>query len=226
MLRYLPDGSFTCVIGGVKVRVIAAAVTVTCHDGTSYGGWYRLATTLLDHRAFPAARLMALYHERWEHEVAFLALRHTLLQGRVLRSGDPAGLEQEAWALLALYQALRIAITDAVQAVPGTDPDRASYQVAVDTAQDLVTTARNITDPDGDLTGDIGRAVLARLQPAPPAPRLRPPRQVPPQPLEQAPARQAHHQQEDHPDHQPRSAPTDHERVTRRPKSVTSHAGP
>jgi hypothetical protein len=77
------------VIGGVKVRVIAAEVTVTCHDGTTYGGWYRLATTLLDHRAFPAGALMALYHERWEHEVTYLALRHTLLQGRVLRSGDP-----------------------------------------------------------------------------------------------------------------------------------------
>jgi hypothetical protein len=166
VLRHLPDGSFTSVIGGVKVRVIAAEVAVTCHDGTSYGGWYRLATTLLDHRAFPAARLMALYHERWEHEVAFLALRHTLLQGRVLRSGDPAGLEQEAWAMLALYQALRTAITDAVQAeAPGTDPDRASYQAAVDIAQALVTTARNITDPDGDLAGSIGRAVLTRLNP-------------------------------------------------------------
>ena len=68
VLRHLPDGSFTSVIGGVKVRVIAAEVTVTCHDGTSYGGWYRLATTLLDHEAFPSAALMALYHERWEHE--------------------------------------------------------------------------------------------------------------------------------------------------------------
>jgi hypothetical protein len=72
VLRHLPDGSFASVIGGVKVRVIAAEVTVTCHDGTVYGGWYRLATTLLDHRAFPAARLMALYHERWvRHEVAW-----------------------------------------------------------------------------------------------------------------------------------------------------------
>ena len=153
VLHCLPDGSCTSVIGGVKVRIIAAEVTVTCHDGTTYGGWYRLATTLLDYRAFPAGRLMALYHERWEHEVAFLALRHTLLQGRVLRSGDPAGLEQEAWALLALYQALRIAITDAVQAAaPGTDPGRASYQVAIETAQNLVITAQNITSPGGDLT--------------------------------------------------------------------------
>ncbi|HUY48349.1 MAG TPA: hypothetical protein VMV92_21905 [Streptosporangiaceae bacterium] len=106
---------------------------------------------------------MALYHERWEHEVAYLALRHTLLQGRALRSGDPAGIEQETWALLAVCQALRIAVTDAVQSVPGTDPDRASWQLAVETAQNLLTTAANITGPAGDLPGDIGRAVLARL---------------------------------------------------------------
>jgi hypothetical protein len=163
VLRHLPDGSFLSVIGGVKVRIITAAVTVTCHDGTTYGGVYRLATTLLEHRAYPADALMTLYHERWEHEVTYLALRHTLLQGRVLRSGDPAGVEQETWALLALYQALRTAVTDAVQSVPGTDPDRASYQIAVETAQNLLTTAQNITDPGGDLPGDIGRAVLAGL---------------------------------------------------------------
>jgi Insertion element 4 transposase N-terminal/Transposase DDE domain len=163
VLRHLPDGSFLSVIGGVKVRIITAAVTVTCHDGTTYGGVYRLATTLLDHRAYPADALMTLYHERWEHEVTYLALRHTLLQGRVLRSGDPAGIEQETWALLSVYQALRIAVTDAVQTVPGTDPDRASYQIAVETAQDLLVTAANITGPAGDLAGDIGRTVLARL---------------------------------------------------------------
>lgn len=226
VLRHLPDGSFTSVIGGVKVRVIAAEVTVTCHDGTSYGGWYRLATTLLDHRAFPAARLMALYHERWEHEVAFLALRHTLLQGRVLRSGDPAGLEQEAWALLALYQALRIAITDAIQAVaPGTDPDRASYQAAVDTAQDLVTTARNITDPDGDLAGSIGRAVLARLNP-PRRPRVCARRVKSPLSRwnKHPPGKPATSKKITQIASQP--IPVNHERVTRRRRSMTSPGGP
>ena len=163
VLARLPDGSVLSLIGGVKVRIITASVTVTCHDGTSYGDSYRLATTLLDHRAYPAQALIALYHERWEHEIAYLALRHTLLQGRVLRSGDPAGLEQEMWALLALYQALRIAITDAVATVPGTDPDRASYQIAVQTAQILVTSARNIATGVTDLAGGIGHAVLANL---------------------------------------------------------------
>ena len=110
VLGHLPDGSVLSLIGGVKVRIITAEVTVTCHDGATYGGSYRLATTLPDHRAWPAGALIALYHERWQHEIAYLALRHTLLQGRVLRSHDPEGLKQEMWALLALYQVLRIAI--------------------------------------------------------------------------------------------------------------------
>ena len=162
VLARLPDGSFISLTGGVKVRIIEASVTVTCHDGTRYGGSYRLATTLLDHRRYPAEALIRLYHERWQHEITYLALRHTLLQGRVLRSGDPAGLEQEMWALLTLYQALRTAITDAIQTVPGTGPDRASYQIAAETAQTLVTNASNITGGT-DLAGDIGRAVLAGL---------------------------------------------------------------
>jgi hypothetical protein len=113
VLRRLPDGSFLSVIGGVTVRVITARVSVTCHDGTTYGDVCRLAATLLDHRAHPADALVRLYHERWEHEVAYLDLRHTLLTGRVLRSGDPAGAEQEMWALLAVYQALRTVVADA-----------------------------------------------------------------------------------------------------------------
>jgi hypothetical protein len=224
-LRHLPDGSFLSVIGGVKVRVITAAVTVTCHDGTSYGGTYRLATTLLDHRAHSAQALMALYHERWEHEVAYLALRHTLLQGRVLRSGDPAGIEQETWALLAVYQALRTAVTDAVQSVPGTDPDRASWQVAVETAQNLLVTAANITGGEDDLRGDIGRAVLSRLH-GPRRPRVCARRVK--SPLSRW---------NKHPDGKPRSskritsinAHVDaryHQPATRRRKSVTNDSGP
>jgi hypothetical protein len=75
VLSHLPDGSFTSLIGGVKVRIIAASVTVTCHDGTRYGGTYRFATTLLDHRAYPAGALISLYHERW--------VRHEALGNRV-----------------------------------------------------------------------------------------------------------------------------------------------
>ena len=222
VLRHLPDGSFLSVIGGVKVRIITAAVTVTCHDGTTYGGVYRLAATLPDHRAYPAGALMALYHERREHEITYLALRHTLLHGRVLRSGDPGGIKQEMRALPALCQALRTAVTDAVQSVPGTGPDRASYQIAVETAQNLVITAAGITGPGSDLAGETGRAVLSNLH-GPRRPRICA-RKVK-SPLSRW---------NKHPEGKPRTthritahvSAEHHQPATRRRKSVTNAGGP
>src|SRR5204863_272820 len=82
---------------------------------------YRLITTLMDHRRFPAAAVVRLYHERWEIESAYFALRHTLLQGHVLRSGDRPGLAQETWALLTLSQPLRLALVTAIETRPGHD---------------------------------------------------------------------------------------------------------
>jgi hypothetical protein len=165
VMARLPDGSFLSRIGELTVRIIEAHVTVTCADGTTYTGSYRLATTLADHRRYPAPALIRLYHERWEHEIAYLALRHTLLNGRVLRSEDPAGLEQEIWALLALYQALRRAMATAAESVPGTDPDRASFTIALETAKQTLTRAAGVVTDDASLTGRIGQAVLDGLLP-------------------------------------------------------------
>ena len=167
VLAHLPDGSYLSCLDGLAVRIIEASLTMTGADGSSVRDGYRLITTLLDHRRYPAAALIRLYHERWEIESAYLALRHTLLNGHVLRSGDRAGLEQETWALLTLYQLLRMAMVTAVETRPGTDPDRASFTTALETARDQLTAARGIC-PDGpaDLPGAIGRAVLATLLPA------------------------------------------------------------
>jgi len=85
----------------------------------------------------------------------------------VLRSRDRAGAEQELWALLAVYQALRMAMTAATGSVPGTDPDRAGFTAALEAAREQVITARGIEAPaDPDDTGRIGRAVVAGLLPA------------------------------------------------------------
>ena len=167
VLEHLPDGSYLSCLNGLTVRIIEAALTITGADGSSVSDTYRLITTLLDHRRHPAAAVIRLYHERWEIESAYLALRHTLLNGHVLRSGDRAGLEQETWALLTLYQLLRMAMVTAVETRPGTDPDRASFTAALEAARDQLTAARGIC-PDGpaDLPGAIGRAVLAALLPA------------------------------------------------------------
>jgi hypothetical protein len=164
LLARLDDGTHLARIGILIVRIITAEVTVTCSDGTRWTGRYRWATTLTDHRRYPARTLIHLYHERWEHEVTYLALRHTLLHGRVLRSGDPIGLQQEIWALLTTYQLLRIAIVTAIEHTDGTNPDRAGFTIALTTAQNLLVKAENIID-DLDPTGQIGRAVLADLAP-------------------------------------------------------------
>ncbi|MBT1184878.1 hypothetical protein HET69_12765 [Streptomyces sp. CJ_13] len=94
----LGDGSYLSVIGTAPVRIIEAQVTASLDDGTSFTGAYRFATTLICANRYPATVMAALYHERWEHES--YALRHTLGQGRPLRSGDPVGVEQEMWAQL------------------------------------------------------------------------------------------------------------------------------
>ena len=162
----LPDGSYLSRVDGLRVRIIEAGLDVHGADGTRLGDSYRLITTLLDWRRYPAGELVRLYHERWEIEVAYLALRHTLLGGYVLRSRDRAGAEQELWALLAVYQALRMAMTAAAEAA-GADPDRASFTAALEAAREQVTGARGIEDSgDPDDTGRIGRAVLAGLLPA------------------------------------------------------------
>jgi len=162
----LPDGSYLSQVDGLQVRIIEADLDVHGADGTRIGDSYRLITTLRDWRRYPAGELIRLYHERWEIEVAYLALRHTLLGGYVLRSRDRAGAEQELWALLALYQALRMAMTAAAESA-GADPDRASFTIALEAARDQVTAARGVADSaDPADTGRIGRAVLAGLLPA------------------------------------------------------------
>ena len=163
VLEVLPDGSWLAEIAGLRVRVIEARVTVAGADGSSAGDDYRLITTLLDHRRFPAARLVRLYHERWEIESAYYALRHTLLDGRVLRSGDQPGAEQEIWALLTLYQLLRMAMTDAAATRPGTDPDRAGFTTAVQAATDQLIQAQGIIPAAPHQPGVITRAILATL---------------------------------------------------------------
>jgi hypothetical protein len=172
VLAHLPDGSFLSDLQGLPVRIIDAALTVIGADGSRVRDRYRLITTLLDHDRHPAAELVRLYHERWEIEIAYLALRHTILDGQVLRSQDRPGLEQEVWALLTVYQLLRMAMVTAVESQPDTNPDRASFTTALQAARDQLIAADAIlpTDRPGqpgqlDLLGVIGRAVLDTLLP-------------------------------------------------------------
>lgn len=165
VLRRLADGSWLSVLGGVTVRVIAAEITITTSAGRATGV-YRLATTLTDARSWPAATLLALYHQRWEIETAYLELKSSILGGRVLRARTPQGIDQEVHALLVCYQILRLAMTDATSTQPGTDPDRASFTIALHAARDqLIQAAGVLATTTIDLAGRIGRQVLDNLLP-------------------------------------------------------------
>jgi hypothetical protein len=164
-LRRLPDGSYLSGWNKTPVRVIEAEVTITTPTGARTGS-YRLVTTLLDAERYPALDLVTLYHQRWEIETAYLEIKSTILGGRVLRARTPAGITQEVYALLVTYQILRNAMTDATDSRPGTDPDRASFTIALNAARDQLTLAAGvITDTVIDLVGQIGRHILANLLP-------------------------------------------------------------
>ena len=90
-----------------------------------------LATTLLDHRAAPAAELAALYHERWEIETAYDEVKtHILGPGAALRSKTPDLVFQEIDGLMLAHYAVRRLIHEAAEKA-GEDPDRLSFVHAV-----------------------------------------------------------------------------------------------
>jgi hypothetical protein len=165
VLQHLPDGSFVSVLGGVKVRIIECRITISTTAGRQTGT-YRLATTLLDPRQHPAFELVTLYHQRWEIESAYFEIKRTMLGRRVLRARTLPGITQEIYALLTVYQVIRIAIADTAIAAPGTDPDRASFTIALQAARDQVIQAANVIAGETiDLAGTIGRHVLDNLLP-------------------------------------------------------------
>jgi hypothetical protein len=163
--RRLGDGSYLSRIGALQVRVITATITVTTDTGHRTQA-YRLITTILD-PGCPAGEIVTLYHQRWEIETTFFELKSTILGGRVLRARTPPGIAQEIYALLITYQALRLAISDAVLTRPDVDPDRGSFTIALTAARDQLTAALGVLAATAnavvDLVGLIGGQVLDHL---------------------------------------------------------------
>ena len=137
---------------GMTVRVIEYCLTVTADDGTARTERYRLITTLLDHRAYPAAALAGAYARRWAIETGYQECKTYLRgSGRLLRAKTPDLARQELWALLSVYQALRTLIVRAA-ARAGTDPDRVSFTAALSAAR------RTMTAPRRQLAAALDRA--------------------------------------------------------------------
>ncbi|WP_273590941.1 IS4 family transposase [Mycobacterium marinum] len=166
-IKMLPDRTWLARMGAVTVRVIDARISVRLDGGATRCGHYRLITTLIDEKRYPADELVRLYHQRWEIETSYLELKSTILGGRVLRAATPAGITQEVYALLITYQALRTAIADTSLAHPTISPDRLSFTIALHAARDqVVHAAAAITATTADLIGRIGAALLNQPLPA------------------------------------------------------------
>jgi hypothetical protein len=77
----------------------------------------RLFVTLVDHERYTAKELVALYHERWEIEIAYDEIKtHMLERKESLRSLNPEGVEQEVWGMLVAYTLVRREMLLAAQA--------------------------------------------------------------------------------------------------------------
>ena len=115
--------------GPITVRVVEYHLLAA--DG-SVTETFALVTTLLDPDTAPAAELAELYHARWQIENALSALKSQLRgDGVVLRSKTPDGAEQEVWALLCAYHAIRELVCAAAD-LTERDPLRLSFVAALD----------------------------------------------------------------------------------------------
>ena len=148
-LKTLPDGSELVLLhesGGMLTKrrrdiadpaaprlpdTIARLVQFTIVTRTASGrvktSVIRVLTTLLDHAAFPAAGIAALYAERWQVETAYFHLKKTLRGARrVLRGQSVTLARQEVWAFLLVHNMIATLAARAA-ALAGIDPDAISF---------------------------------------------------------------------------------------------------
>ncbi|MER5409319.1 transposase [Streptomyces sp. NPDC002769] len=121
----------------VVVRVLAYRLKDQAGEDGADG--YRLVTTLLDARRYPARQLAALYRERWEIESVFAEIKTYQRGARVvLSSKTPDGVCQQIWAHLLVHHALRELMLRTA-ATRGLDPDRVSFTETLRSARRSVT---------------------------------------------------------------------------------------
>jgi len=103
-------------------RLVTFTITARTRSGRVKTTLLRVLTTLLDHQAYPAREIAALYAQRWQIEIAFLHLKKTVRgPRRPLRGQSPELARQEAWALLLIHN---LTATTAARAAAeaGADP--------------------------------------------------------------------------------------------------------
>ena len=147
-VKVLEDGTYLAELkpprkpGGppLLARVIEYTVRTTPENGgdEETSELFCLVTDLLDPEQYPALDLACCYPCRWGCETVIGHHKTDMGEGQpVLRSKDPAGVEQEMWALFAVYQAV-CKIIGIGAATAGIPPDKISFPHALAAATDTV----------------------------------------------------------------------------------------
>ena len=124
----------------LTVRVIEYTVRTTPEDSGAEESSevFCLVTDLLDPEEYPALDLARAYPQRWGRETVIGHHKTDMGEGQpVLRSKDPAGVEQEMRALFAVYQAV-CKVIGIGAAAAGIPPDKISFPHALAAATDTV----------------------------------------------------------------------------------------
>ena len=124
-----------------------------------------LLTSLLDPEKYPAAELIALYHERWELELGYDEIKtHLLERQETVRSKTASGVRQELWGIALGYNLVRLEMERAA-AEAEVPPTRISFVVALAMVRDELINASLRTMPPGAIPGRmrILRKNLKRL---------------------------------------------------------------
>jgi hypothetical protein len=123
-------------------RLVEFDLFVKDERGRTRRSRFRILTTLLDHHAYPAQAIAAVYAERWQAELAYYRIKVTLRgNGIVLRGQTPNLAKQEIWALLCVYNALCDLATQTAVSL-GLDPDQISFVAVLRLTRDHATPTR------------------------------------------------------------------------------------
>jgi hypothetical protein len=170
-LHDLPDGSYlTKIYPSYYDRIndrngrVVRLIEYTHNDPTRQGCGlpHRLLTDLVDPADLPAQEAPLVYHERWDHELAFAEIK-THLNGRPvhLRSKTPRGVVQELYGLFLAHRILRQIMSDAAQP-QNLEPKRLaftdSYRVLQSHLNEAPTCSIEVWYQR--LTEEVGRQIL------------------------------------------------------------------
>ena len=90
-----------------------------------------MLTSMVDPMRFVGADIVDLYGHRWEIELGYREMKHSLQQHRLtLRSKKAAGIRQELWGVLLAYNLLRSQMVKMAASLKGYTASQLSFHMA------------------------------------------------------------------------------------------------